>query len=478
MAGKLKGTIPPNQPGISDFIQKSSSPIPYAKRPLNSPEVDTPPVKKLNMSESEIMSDRLPADLKLLFDSLSKKLDERIDPLEIKVNTLFSDNSELPKHVEEVAKLKVCHERMEIRVSEVERENEQLKSKLSDIEDMLLESSIVLFGIKEEKWEEPGPRRELVNIELACLMPGDSAEVKLNKARELNIENIERIGKFNPTKGRPLAIKFSSRRDAERVIDGKKELRKGLFVDRRYCDASEYERKRLRPILSAARRLEEYRGKCRMEGKELYIKGKYYSFKNLDELPQNISPLAVSTRQDANYYGYFSEFNPLSNFHPATFEHKGLKYHSSEQFIQAQKANFCGDKETYNKIMGAKSAVRCKLLGKEVRNCDIDKWNSEAENICYEGILCKFQQNGWLANFLRSTGNRTILECCYDKVWGNRYPLTDPDCINPDKYTNQGIMGSILERIRAELTLDRNTATSEVMEVADDANRPVNSESM
>ena len=50
------------------------------------------------------MSDRLPADLKLLFDSISKKLDERIDPLESKVNTLFSDESVLPKHVEDVAK--------------------------------------------------------------------------------------------------------------------------------------------------------------------------------------------------------------------------------------------------------------------------------------------------------------------------------------------------------------------------------------
>ena len=113
MAGKLKGTVPANQPGISDFIQKSS-PIPHLKRPLSSPEVDTPPVKKINMSESEIMSDRLPADLKLLFNSISKKLDERIDPLELKVNTLFNENSDLPRHIEDVAQIKVQQERMEI----------------------------------------------------------------------------------------------------------------------------------------------------------------------------------------------------------------------------------------------------------------------------------------------------------------------------------------------------------------------------
>ena len=41
----------------------------------------------------------------------------------------------------------------------------------------------------------------------------------------------------------------------------------------------------LRPILSAAHRLEEYCGKCKMEGTDLIIRGKCYSFENLSELP-------------------------------------------------------------------------------------------------------------------------------------------------------------------------------------------------
>ena len=462
MAGKLKGTIPPNQPGITTFIQRNS-PLPSAKRPLTSPDTDTPPIKKINMSESEAMSDRLPADLKLLFDSLSKKLDERIDPIESKVNILFNEDSLLPRHVEDVVKIKVEHARMEIRLNEVERENEALKTKLSDMEDMLLENSVVLSGIEEEKWEKPESRRELVNKELALLLPGDTPEIKLDKAREIRIEKMERIGRFNPIKGRPIAIKFASKRDADWIIEAKKNLQKGIFVDRRYCDASEYERKRLRPILTAARRLDEYHGKCRMEGKELYIKGKYYSLKNLDELPQNISTHAASSRQDANYYGYFSELNPLSNFHPAMFEHDGKQYHSSEQFIQAQKAIYSNNNEMHSKIMGAKPAIRCKILGKEITGCDITKWNSDAESICYPGILSKFQQNPGLANFLKNTGDRTILECCYDKVWGNGIPLSDPNCINPSKYTNQGIMGTILERVRDDLkALAENTSTESV----------------
>ena len=95
-----------------------------------------------------------------------------------------------------------------------------------------------------------------------------------------------------------------------------------------------------------------------------------------------------------------------------------MAYHMSEQFIQASKAVFSGDVETHKKIMGAKSAVRCKTLGKEVTNCDIDKWNAAAEDICYPGILSKFRQNPGIANFLKNTGTKTILECCYDNIYG------------------------------------------------------------
>ena len=34
------------------------------------------------------------------------------------------------------------------------------------------------------------------------------------------------------------------------------------------------------------------------------------------------------------------------------------------------------------------------------------------------------------------------------KVWGNGIPLSNPDCINPKKFKNQGILGSMLEQVR------------------------------
>ena len=112
---------------------------------------------------------------------------------------------------------------------------------------------------------------------------------------------------------------------------------------------------------------------------------------------------------------------------------KRISYTCSEQYIQASKAAFSGDSEVLKQIMQANTPLACKNLGKPVRNCDLEKWNKSASDLCYPGLLEKFKQNPGLADFLKSTGNKTILECCYDEVWGNGVPLTNPKCIGPWK---------------------------------------------
>ena len=160
-----------------------------------------------------------------------------------------------------------------------------------------------------------------------------------------------------------------------------------------------------------------------MEGTEVVIQGKHYSFKNLAELPENLSLDKVSSRQDATHYGFFGQFNPLSNFHPAVFTYNGESYNHTEQFIQARKAEFCNDYDSFHMIMATSSAVKCKELGRSVKNFNTKEWNSKAKELCFLGILCKFQQNPDLAAFLKSTANKVLLECCYDNVWGNGFPL-------------------------------------------------------
>ena len=319
----LKFKIPPIKqvyPCISSKTLRQQLPLQISRNDCSSPESETPPVKKANMS------DKLPPDLKLLYDSLSQKWDERIDPLKSKVNALFSEESKLPRHNELVKEMKLNQGKLESRLNMIEKENVELKQKLTEIEDQMLENCVVLTGLNTDKWENPEPRRSLIDKELATILPGVDEEEKLANARAIKIVKIERIGCFNPTKGRPIAIKFAFKSDADWILSCKKKLKTGIFIDIQYSDETEYERRHLRPILAAAHKLEEYCGKCKLEGTDIIIKGKKYNWNKLHDLPQNLSTHTVSSRQDASYYGFFGELNPLSNFYPALFIHEGIHY--------------------------------------------------------------------------------------------------------------------------------------------------------
>ena len=94
---------------------------------------------------------------------------------------------------------------------------------------------------------------------------------------------------------------------------------------------------------------------------------------------------------------------------------------------------------------------------------NISNWNKAAKDLCYPGILAKFQQNSGLAAFLKNTGDKTILECCYDETWGNGVPLSNPlciVCIDPKNYKKQGILEEILEDVRAVLTTENMPSSS------------------
>ena len=150
----------------------------------------------------------------------------------------------------------------------------------------------------------------------------------------------ERLGRYNEHRSRPISIKFEHKLDSDLLIQQRKQLPEGIFVDREYCVETEKERQYLRPVLKEARKKEEFRGKCKMEGSTLVIQGKKYNRENIHQLPEKL--------------------NPFSNFHPCNFEVAGIKYHSSEQYIQHMKARYFEDQRSSDAILNAVTPRECK----------------------------------------------------------------------------------------------------------------------
>ena len=60
----------------------------------------------------------------------------------------------------------------------------------------------------------------------------------------------------------------------------------------------------------------------------------------------------------------------------------------------------------------------------------------------------KFAQNPRVMQALLETGNKELVECAKDTLWGTGVPLNEPNCLNEKYWKGQGILGEILHEIR------------------------------
>ena len=126
-----------------------------------------------------------------------------------------------------------------------------------------------------------------------------------------------------------------------------------------------------------------------------------------------------------------------------------MDYISSEQYIQAKKAEFFNDQTCLGNILSSTTSLDCKVQAKNIKGYERSRWEEVAEEKCTPGIRAKFEQNQHLMDTLiEKTGLKKIVECANDCLWGTRVNLNRNDCLNPEKWISPGILGKILEGTR------------------------------
>ena len=104
-------------------------------------------------------------------------------------------------------------------------------------------------------------------------------------------------------------------------------------------------------------------------------------------------------------------------------------------------------------ILYASTPFECKRLARDIINFDQDNWKMVGKDMCFDGLLEKFTQNPTLADILLKTNNKTLVECSYDRIWGNGITLGDHSFMDRQKWHNVGILGEILMEIRGQLQI-------------------------
>ena len=158
---------------------------------------------------------------------------------------------------------------------------------------------------------------------------------------------------------------------------------------------------------------------------KLIIDGKTCTVENLDQLPASLNVVNLTSKSNEDYFAFFGELNPLSNFHPANFALHGCTFTSTEQYIQYRKASYFDEFVTANKIANTSSVLECKELARQIKDFNKSQWETVAKDHCKLGIECKFKQNPSLMDLLLNlTADKLIAESTGDRFFWYRCPIT------------------------------------------------------
>ncbi|ULL13877.1 DUF1768 domain-containing protein [Paenibacillus sp. H1-7] len=148
---------------------------------------------------------------------------------------------------------------------------------------------------------------------------------------------------------------------------------------------------------------------------------------------------------------YMTE-SPFSQWHPASFVVKGIRFNCAEHYMMYKKAMLFDDKASANKILRAKTPREQKQLGRMVQHFDKRKWESHCKQFVYEGNYAKFTQNPELLDSLLATKGTTLVEASpTDRIWGVGLLESDPKINNRRTWQGKNWLGEILTRLREDL---------------------------
>lgn len=109
----------------------------------------------------------------------------------------------------------------------------------------------------------------------------------------------------------------------------------------------------------------------------------------------------------------------------------GREYATAEQYMMSEKALLFNDLEAYEKIMKDPDPRNCKVLGRTVKDFNVDLWDKSFREIIFHGNLGKMQSDIKILNALLETEDAVLIEASpTDDIYGAG--MEKKDLLNPD----------------------------------------------
>ena len=121
----------------------------------------------------------------------------------------------------------------------------------------------------------------------------NSMEVFSGCGNKVPIVKLQRLGPHRKEGSRPVLCQFLKYSDVQLLLKNKGQLPRQVFAKEDYPGEIEERNRVLRPIFNKAKKMERYKGKCRLTADKLFIEGQTYTVapvRNLDKLPPELNP--------------------------------------------------------------------------------------------------------------------------------------------------------------------------------------------
>ena len=294
---------------------------------------------------------------------LMRNLQAMLKPIQETMSKMSRVKIQVDQHETKIQRLELDNWKLHAEVRSLKKELKDVTKRVTDLENKALDKNLIFHGITEDQGNEREDIASKIYHEISPTINRDTEAERIQVASEIEIVRARRLGKKEADRTHPISVEFSNKFDVEQIFANRFDFNDGIYVNREYTKETERNRRLLRPILQAAKKLPEYKDLCRMEGDVLNLNGTKFTKDNLHELPEKLNIMEITTKSNAEVVGFFGEICPLSNFYPSRFFHNGIEYHSSEQFIQHAKAKFFGDSYGQSTVLNAETALGAKRAG-------------------------------------------------------------------------------------------------------------------
>ena len=408
------------------------------------------------VEQNKVCNTSLDSKLDAIHKSLMNKLNEvqgDINKLSQKVDTIEQQSNENKNNINEnkaeIEELKRSIEFAHSEISELKKIKPvsdtpfvgMTKTQRKELDKQKAYSSrhnIIYEGVRYERNEDCVRKIDIINSDYLGL-PG--ARYEIDKAH--------RTGPKRGSKPRDIIVRFKSHRAADITYERRKGLKgSGLWIKRDVPARLERESRLIEKVLPMAKDMDK--SARVVQGNKLMFKGKIFDTDNLSTTGLPLHQIHQKETENTIYFK--GQLTPLSNFFQTPITIQNIRFHSVEQFYQAEKARRHGDRRNFMAIMEEYDPAEIKSLAKKiVQNPAITREAEMEANIqSMETALHEKFKSPEMKDFLIQTGTKVLAEASFDDIWGTGVDFYKSNCTTID-YKGQNKLGKMLMDLRSKL---------------------------